>query len=290
MTDTALQSILDDLRREPSRTPSVVVTVFGDAILPRGGSVWLGTLLAFFGTIGIADGAVRTAVSRLAAEGWLARERIGRNSHYRLAEKGRATFEAATRAIYNPRPIPFDGGLTLVVLDAADPGREAARAALEAAGFGSPAPSLWIAPGSPAIPDAAAGAVALQARAGVAEAVRLAGQAWRLDRLAGGYRRFLATFAPFAAVLRSGARPSDADAFAARIMLIHSFRRVALRDPDLPPALLPEGWPGAEARSLCARLYGDLLDGSERWLDANGANAAGSLPHADASLRARFQL
>jgi hypothetical protein len=40
---------------------------------------------------------VRTAMSRLAADGWLERRKAGRNSFYRLAGKGRQTFDAATR-------------------------------------------------------------------------------------------------------------------------------------------------------------------------------------------------
>ena len=40
-----LARIIEQLKREPSRTGSIAITVFGDAIVPRGGSVWLGTLL-----------------------------------------------------------------------------------------------------------------------------------------------------------------------------------------------------------------------------------------------------
>jgi phenylacetic acid degradation operon negative regulatory protein len=36
-----LARIVQQLKREPSRTGSIVITVFGDAIVPRGGSVWL---------------------------------------------------------------------------------------------------------------------------------------------------------------------------------------------------------------------------------------------------------
>src|SRR5260370_1529701 len=61
-----LARIIEQLKREPSRTGSIVITVFGDAIVPRGGSVWLGTLLEFFKTIDIDSGVVRTAMSRLA--------------------------------------------------------------------------------------------------------------------------------------------------------------------------------------------------------------------------------
>src|SRR5258706_1428871 len=60
-----LARIIEQLKREPSRTGSIVITVFGDAIVPRGGSVWLGTLLEFFKGLDIDSGVVRTAMSRL---------------------------------------------------------------------------------------------------------------------------------------------------------------------------------------------------------------------------------
>ena len=66
-----LARIVEQLKREPSRTGSIVITVFGDAIVPRGGSVWLGTLLEFFEALDIDSGVVRTAMSRLASDGWL---------------------------------------------------------------------------------------------------------------------------------------------------------------------------------------------------------------------------
>src|SRR5260370_36547165 len=61
-----LARIVEQLKREPSRTGSIVITVFGDAIVPRGGSVWLGTLLEFFTALDIDSRVVRTAMSRLA--------------------------------------------------------------------------------------------------------------------------------------------------------------------------------------------------------------------------------
>jgi phenylacetic acid degradation operon negative regulatory protein len=40
-----------------------------------------------------------------------------------------------------------------------------------------------------------------------------------------------------------------------RTLLIHAFRRVLLRDPQLPPALLPLDWPGAAAYTLTRDFY-----------------------------------
>ena len=70
--------------------------MFGDAIVPRGGSVALATLLEFCETLDIDASVVRTAMSRLAADGWFERSKIGRNSFYRLVQKGRLTFDIAT--------------------------------------------------------------------------------------------------------------------------------------------------------------------------------------------------
>ena len=134
-----LDLLLETLRGSPPRLPSLVITIFGDAVAPRGGSVWLGTLARRVEALGIGEGALRTAMSRLTADGWLLRSRAGRNSFYRLAPKGRRTFEVATEHIYNPPDLPWTGRLRAALLT---PGtdREAAGAALAAAGYGSPAP------------------------------------------------------------------------------------------------------------------------------------------------------
>jgi phenylacetic acid degradation operon negative regulatory protein len=81
---------------------------------------------------------------------------------------------------------------------------------------------------------------------------------------------------------------ADADAFTARILLIHHYRRVVLRDPLLPTALLPADWPGRAARKLCGEIYRGLLPASEQWLDRHGTNVSGPLPAAGKELARRF--
>jgi phenylacetic acid degradation operon negative regulatory protein len=289
VTAQALEPILDQLRSEPSRLWSIVITVYGDAIVPRGGSVWLGTLTRFFETLGIGEGAVRTAMSRLAADGWLARTRVSRNSFYSLAEKGRETFTAATEHIYNPPVLPWSGSFDLALLPQGLE-RDAGRAALQEAGFGSPSPGLWLAPQGASLPAGAAeGALRLSASTDDATAVRLAAAAWPLARTAEGYLRFMGLFAPLAARLEAGEQLSAADGFAARILLIHAYRRVILRDPILPPPLLPADWPGQDARKLCGTIYHAVLGPSEAWLDDNGLCEGGKLPKAGPALRRRFR-
>ncbi len=283
-----LSRIIKELKREPSRTGSLVITVFGDAIVPRGGSVWLGTLLAFFELIDIEGGVVRTAMSRLATDGWLEREKAGRNSFYRLAGKGRQTFDAATRHIYDAPPSDWTGRFELLLIAQAG-NRDAARDALRDAGFGSPLPGVFVAPSGVPVPEEAKGAIRLDVSAEDDSGRRLLSESWPLDRTAAAYLKFIKTFEPLRGWTGRGAALGDAEAFIARILLIHHYRRVVLRDPLLPSALLPRQWPGRAARALCGELYRDLLAASERWLDRHGSNENGPLPKANGALLRRFE-
>jgi phenylacetic acid degradation operon negative regulatory protein len=283
-----LSRIIDQLKHEPSRTGSIIITVFGDAIMPRGGAVWLGTLLAFFAGLDIAGNVVRTAMSRLTAEGWFARSKVGRNSFYRLERKGEQTFAAATRHIYDPPPSEWNGHFDLLLISSAE-AREVARDALKNAGFGSPLPGVFVAPAGLPVPAEAEGAIRLDASADPDMARRLLTESWALDRTAEAYLKFTASFAPLQAWLSRHAELSETDAFIARILLIHHYRRIVLRDPLLPVELLPQDWPGREARALCGTIYRTLLPASERWLDAHATDENGPLPPAGEGLARRFE-
>ncbi len=275
-SQSALAQLLGQFRAEPSRTWSIIITLYGDVVAPRGGSLWLGTLLEVFAALEISGNVVRTAMSRLAADGWLERKRVGRNSFYRLAEKGRTVFAEAAGRIYGVQGPTWDGVFHLAVLP--DAGREAE----------SPvaiAPGVLVSLRNGELPD---GAIHLHATAAPADARRLAAQAWPLTRTEAGYRRFLGMFAPLRDVLAAGGALTGMEALVGRVLMIHEYRRVLLRDPLLPDALLPDAWPGREARLLCQDLYQRLLAGSESWLDANALNEDGPLPPPDAALAARF--
>jgi phenylacetic acid degradation operon negative regulatory protein len=284
MTAAPLLEILRHLNSAPSRTWSVVITVFGDAVVPRGGAISLATLTEILGAIGVAEGAVRTAMSRLSADGWLERTRQGRNSFYQLAAKGEATFAEAAVRIYSPHVPAAPGHFRLVLADRPD-----MRGALQQAGFGQAQPGLWVAPDGLAVPPEAAEAITLLAEADTAAARRLAAQSWPLEALAEAYCRFVAAFEPLLLWLHHGHVLEGVDALAARVLLIHEYRRAVLRHPPLPRVLLPADWAGDAARALCGELYRSLLPASEAWLDGHATRADGPLPPAGKALASRFQ-
>ena len=47
--------------RRPLRAWSLIITLYGDAIVPRGGSLWLGALIEIMDLFGIDGGHVRTS-------------------------------------------------------------------------------------------------------------------------------------------------------------------------------------------------------------------------------------
>jgi phenylacetic acid degradation operon negative regulatory protein len=285
-----LEPILAYLNAGPSRTWSLIITLFGDAIVPRGRAIWLGTLLEIFRALDIGDGVVRTAMSRLTADGWLERSKLGRNSYYRLADAGAADFACASDKIYARRPPGWSGRFDLIVVDPpSDPSLETR---VRAAGFGSLAGHLWIAPGGADLdavdPDRAAIRLVISGEA--ADLSALAARAWDLQATARAYARFIDVFAPLGRALKEGLALSDRDALVARTLLIHAWRRIVLRDPLLPPEVLPIDWPGTPARVLCGSIYRRILAGSEAWLDANAIGEDGaSLPDNPALVGARFR-
>ena len=85
---------------------------------------------------------------------------------------------------------------------------------------------------------------------GRSEPAAVAAHLWPLDRIADGYREFVATFGPDA---RSRAVGDPLDELARGFELVAAFRRCSEADPLLPPELLPARWPGVGARDVLRR-------------------------------------
>ena len=122
-------------RQRPLRGGSLLVTILGDAIAPRGGVIALGSLIELARPFGITDRHVRTAIGRLANEQWVSSQRSGRVSFYRLTSHGRARFAEATQRIYGAPPRDWNGEWTLVIFPRTS--RAAARRPARGADAGS---------------------------------------------------------------------------------------------------------------------------------------------------------
>jgi phenylacetic acid degradation operon negative regulatory protein len=276
------------LKADPPRAKSLCVSLLGDALEPHGGAIWLGDLIALLQPLGINERLLRTSVFRLVAEGWLHAERRGRRSLYRISPQGvRDTGHAAQR-IYQGAQTPWSGDWTVVIVPRTSNNglaeRTELRRALEWEGYGMVAPGVFAHPRAQADTVAtildtlgiADKALVLAARdLPGAAALPIAGLAplcWDLAGLAGQYASFTRQFMPLEKALENPAA-APAAAFAARILLLHRWRRIVLHDPQLPNSMLPPDWPGHTARALCRRLYWALFESSEAHLDAIAGGA-----------------
>lgn len=308
----ATQALLRRFRsRRPLRGGSVLVTIFGDAIAPRGGVVTLGSLIRLAHPFGLTERLVRTSVARLAQEGWLAGRRDGRQSEYRLTPNGQQRFAEATRRIYGQSPASWDRQWTLAVLPpAGGKRRETVREELRWLGFGQVSAGVFAHPSSSLaqarqwLGSLGACNDVLLLRSWSEELAvdrRLVAAGWDLAELARRYRRFVDAFKPIqAAVALAAARPGALAsvpapgalgaeaAFVIRTLLIHDYRKIHLQDPLLPPPLLPDDWIGSTAYSLCSELYGNVFAAAEGFLSGTASTLRDPLPPAELAAYARF--
>lgn len=249
-----------------------IVTVYGDVVVPRGGVLWTGTLIDLCARVGINESLVRTAVSRLVAASRLEGERIGRRSYYRLHSSAVAEFMQAADLLYGPdRPAQ---GWQIIH----DPDLRPEDAARQRMGhMGGP---VFIRPDRGQPPPQRA----LVFHAETVSADRPMAQFWELSALCEGYSRFMALFRGV-----DPARLTDDRALVTRLLLVHGYRMVLLRDPRLPKEHLPADWNGAEARALFRELYQALTPAAHRHIAARCEGVEGALLAETEATQRRFQ-
>jgi phenylacetic acid degradation operon negative regulatory protein len=298
---SSTQALLRRFRSQrPIRGGSLIVTIFGDAIAPRGGVVTLGSLIDLAQPFGLTERLVRTSVARLAQDGWLVARRAGRLSEYRLTPQGAQTFAEATQRIYGKSPTTWDRHWTvLVVPPSAVKGRDKLRDELRWLGFGQLSTGVFAHPNSDLrqarqwlhglelTPDA----ILLRSSSeDLAVDQGLVAAGWDLGELTRRYRRFTEAFEPVEAAVASASAAELAPeaAFVIRTLLIHDYRKIHLQDPLLPPALLPKDWIGSTAYELCGKLYAEVFPAAEKFLSATASTLSQPLAAADRSAYARF--
>jgi phenylacetic acid degradation operon negative regulatory protein len=274
-------------RRKPVRAGSLIITLYGDAIVPRGGSLSLGDISAIMALFKIDNGHVRTAISRLTSEQWLERRKVGRNTFYRLSKQGEGEFARATSRIYfsNSAQTPKEMRLALLDSDAAD--RTSLRKKLEAAGYAPFNALTYVSVRAGELPEKSSKGLRILNVPLDEEAAEVLRVVFKLEELAERYDDFIKHFAPLRGALKKGTRLDDSEALIVRLLLIQEFRRVVLRDPPLPQGVVPN-WPGEAARRLAAEIYRQVLPGSERYLDACQADEKRALPKPNSQLSQRF--
>ena len=261
-------------RREVRHTSarSLLMTVLGEFVLPRGRPVWTWVLVDTLAGFGVAEKSARQALARAAAEGLLVSERVGRRTRWELTPPARQLLSEGARRIYEfgrGEP-PWDGQWLLLLVSVPEAKRDLRhrlRTRLSWAGFGSPEAGVWISPHPGredealdvvkelGLADTAMSFTAAFGRIGEQDA--MVRRAWDLTGLEERYEAFLADFGGMEPAGRAGT-------LHAQTRLVHEWRRFPFLDPRLPAQLLPENWSGAKAADLFHSRHADWHPAAQR--------------------------
>jgi len=290
--ENSARVLLDEFRSRPTmRAGSLIITVFGDAVLPRGGTVWIGSLIRVLGDFGVSERLVRTSVFRLTRDNWLNVNQVGRRSYYSLTQDGVRRFEQATQRIYGEPRQSWSGDWCLVLLADLDAGqKETVRRELGWLGFGAISTNVLAHP-SPAMSELEQtlkqiglerDLVVMQGRTlgkNQDDAMRaLVHKSWNLDEIDRHYEDFNTQFRPVFRAVEKFRNCDGRTAFQIRTLMIQEYRRILLRDPLLPAEMLPAGWHGTAAYQLCRNLYRLIYSQADDFMTGEFETADGPLP------------
>ena len=259
------------------RANSLLITLYGDCLAPRNEPISLATLIELAGMFGLSPRLVRTSVFRLTADGWFDVTKLGRRSFYGLSALGQQRVLHAQRRIYDFTPLPWDGHWTLALVDAQLKAstRQHLKRELLWAGFGQLSNNVFAHPHADhdALKEVI-NSTKTHDQLVVLRAQNMDGYAqqplatvmqdtFKLAAVGQAWQDFIKRLVP---VEPDAASLGPAAAFFTRTLLIHEYRKVLLRDPQLPVDLLPDNWSGNKARALCAAMYRGLADSSNQFL------------------------
>jgi phenylacetic acid degradation operon negative regulatory protein len=247
----------EDLEASTGSATALLRTLVGNVLRPLGGWMSASGTVRLLGSLGIPPATARSSVARLVARGVL-RRAVGADGApgYALDPDALPMLERGDARIFGERR-PAE---TWCLVSFSFPERQRSlrhqlRRRLAAIGCGTVADGLWIGPSAleDELAEVAAefGAVLF---VGASARDDLGGRPadwYDLDAIRRVHEAFLARFGSGA---DATADMSDAEAFALWIRALDEWRVIPYRDPGLPAAAVPDGWPGDASAAAFARL------------------------------------
>lgn len=255
----------------------------------------MAALVQLLAPLGITAAAVRTAVSRMVRQGWLAPVRTPGGPGYALTDRAVRRLDEAAARIYRTRGSEWDGTWHLLVLPHVPDRslRERLHAGLAFLGYARLGGDTWLAPRRSGEAESLLAADGVRPDSFTArdlgDPADLAARAFDLAALGRAYQQWLRDARthgredPGATAAEGGAmegamvgEDGDRRAFADRSRLVHEWRKFLFTDPGLPPALLPADWPGDTAAAYFDTHAAALLPAAARFVDTCLAQTGGT--------------
>lgn len=273
------------------RAGSLIITLFGDVISLHGNQVSLASIIEELSVFELNHRQIRTAVFRLVQEQWLEGFQQGRRSFYSFTQSGQRQFERAARRIYAKELAPWDERWTIVLLGQLEnPIKDRLRRELAWLGFGQISAGAFAHP-NPSKQNLADLIVDLDVQDRV---LVLHGQvdsmtspvavesityhSWRLSEIRPRYEQYCSFFSGILKQLENRRHADTQQMFILRLILIHEYRRLLLKTPELPGSLLPDSWLASAALDITATLYHTVFAGSSQYICNSFQTAEGKLP------------
>ncbi len=221
--------------------------------------------------MGLKPEALRVALYRLRRDGWIDSVKTGRTVAHRLSPRGAAETERARQRIY-ARTGPESDGFTLAVFQRGGSGGEIAvsdpvsnRLAKPAAfkhaaakpreGWVTLAPGVLMAAGEPPEGDRHD---ALLIRGTISEIPDWVRARLTSPTRARAFQDLEQRLSKIAAILADAPAPPALKRACLRILIVHHWRRLLLRGPNLPDRFFPVDWPGINCRVRVSDLLANI--------------------------------
>jgi phenylacetic acid degradation operon negative regulatory protein len=257
---------------------SMIFTLYGAYIRNYGHRISNQSLSSLMAVFDFSPEAVRAAAFRMVNQGWLQREREGRNTYFTLTQAGQTRVRQGVLRIFEIDQSKWDGTwylLTYAIPESRRNLRDELRRELKWFGFETISNGTWITPWNlldivqPFIEkhhltdQVAFFSAQLQ---GFNSAHEIVARCWNLSEIAYHYYLFIEKWEPIYHNLDE-LLGDPMKCFREQMLIIHDWRKFLHLDPKLPFELLPEDWIGRRALDLFNTTYKELSTGAIQYLE-----------------------
>lgn len=282
-------------------TPYLIMTLFGDSVLPRGGEIWLGSLVQLLKPLGINERLVRTSVFRLAKDTWLESHRIGRKSYYSPCHTEEIE-RNENRIYYQQRE--WDGNWRLLLANNQEGNtakKDEFKKHLTKSGFSALSTNVWI---HPTLPYTQINQMldqnqlqsgfklfrisAADGSAPVFEDLAQCNLRNAIQDIQQEYQDFIELYTPVFNGIKEVKSLSSEHCFLLKTLLINDYRYLLWHDVLNTNLLFGDDWIGRKARTMTAKIYRSIDTKANQHFSSVAVNSQGALPKPAPGAKKRF--
>ena len=307
MNNTSLKELIDNrvtkfINQDNNSSPYLIMTVFGDSIIPHGGEIWLGSLVQILELFDINERLVRTSIFRLTKDTWLESTKIGRKSFYRA--KHIEEIQGNEQCLYYQQD-KWDGNWRLIVgvsMEKSCNQRDEFRKELTKLGCCPISPNVF------AHPTLSIETIKRLLKKYQQEKAYLLMNAKDEENqtlnflevenilcktakteLEREYTTFIDEYEAIFDRLDEAHELSTKDSFLIKTLMINDYRRLLWHDKIRSGLLMGDDWVGRRARSIAASIYCKVDKKGRQYFRSIGKCSSGELPPIETQYKKRFK-